>query len=224
MKKKTTFLLLLVIVLQLYSFKENTACDVLNSNLGYAIKQATNAENAPTLNTLKYYTYKAVNTLQKLDTKIDDCGCQSAETIILKGLTLLKNVTQSASIATAKSMLSQAKKDISISIDSITAYSLNNKYGPENNTSGTIVNQAASQNKLLYAKIDSILAPFEESMNTIRNTDNCKEGYKVALSIFEKSEGKLLHAELTEAKRYYHLRTKEIAKNTLDALADCANK
>jgi len=214
MKKKTTFLLLLVTILQLYSFKENTACDLLNSNLGYAIKQATNAENAPTLNTLKHYTYKAVNTLQKLDAKIDDCGCQSAETIIHKGLTLLKNVTQSESISTAKLMLSQAKKDIAVSIDSIKAHSLTNN-------SEKHVSKTRSQNKLLYAKIDSILVPFEKSMKAIINTDDCKEAYQITQSIFEKSEEKLLNATLTEAKKYYHLRTKEIAKNTMIVLEDC---
>ncbi len=209
------FLYLLLTIQLLYSFKENTVCDLVNSNLGYAIKQATKAENSTTLNKVKYYTYIAVNTLQKLDKQIDECGCNDAEITITKGLTLLKNVTKTESISSAKSILGQAKRSINISINSIAKYSLKNKNIIKSNHPNKIYIRQ------LHSKVDSILIPFEKSIQTVLESDNCREAYKLMVGILDKTEYKLLNGTLTEAKRYYYLRTKKITEDALSQLENC---
>ncbi|WKB81574.1 hypothetical protein QYR09_00675 [Cellulophaga lytica] len=212
-KFKNTYLLLTALLL--FSFVSNTACDLVNSNLGFALKQTNDAENAQDINTLKFHTYKAIKTLQKLDKQLKDCGCSTANKEITEGLNLLKEITHSASLSTAKLMLEDAKKNISSGINKIATYSKKRKT--------TNTEKSSAENAKVYATVDSILIPLEKSMLAMTvEKDNCKEAYATAKAIYEKNELKLMDESLTEAKKYYHLRSIEIAKKTMKKLEDCA--
>ncbi|MDO6492140.1 MAG: hypothetical protein ACSHW4_03470 [Cellulophaga sp.] len=211
-KVKNTFLLLTALLL--FSFVTNTACDLVNSNLGFALKQTSDAEKSQDINTVKFHTYKAIKTLQKLDKQLKDCGCTTATKEITEGLNLLKDVTHTTSLSAAKAILESATENINSSIKKIADYS---KKTISNNTT------KANENAKIYAAVDSILIPVEKSMMAMTvEKDNCKQAYATALAIYEKNELKLLDESLTEAKKYYHLRSIEIAKKTMKKLEDCA--
>ncbi|MEP0214921.1 MAG: hypothetical protein ABJD66_17005 [Cellulophaga sp.] len=211
-KVKNTFLLLTALLL--FSFVTNTACDLVNSNLGFALKQTSDAEKSQDINTVKFHTYKAIKTLQKLDKQLKDCGCTTATKEITEGLNLLKDVTHTTSLSAAKAILESATENINSSIKKIADYS---KKTISNNTT------KANENAKIYAAVDSILIPVEKSMMAMTvEKDNCKQAYATALAIYEKNELKLLDESLTEAKKYYHLRSIEIAKKTMKKLENCA--
>lgn len=197
----------------MFSFIANTACDLVNSNLGFALKQTNDAEKAQDINTVKFHTYKAIKTLQKLDKQLKDCGCTTATKEITEGLDLLKDVTHTTSLSAAKAILESATENINSGIKKIADYS---KKTTRNSSK-------ASENAKIYAAVDSILIPVEKSMMAMTvEKDNCKEAYATALAIYEKNERKLLDESLTEVKKYYHLRSIEIAKKTMKKLEDCA--
>ncbi|TVZ09457.1 hypothetical protein JM80_1984 [Cellulophaga sp. RHA_52] len=212
-KLKNTSLLLAA--LMLFSFVTNTACDLVNSNLEFALKQTKNAEKSQDINTVKFHTYKAIKIVQKLDKQLKDCGCSTANKEITEGLNLLKDITHSTSLSTAKLMLEDARKSISSGIDKIATYS--------KKTTSNTDKKISAENAKVYATVDSILIPLEKSMLAMTvEKDNCKEAYATALAIYEKNELKLMDESLTEAKKYYHLRSIEIAKKTMKKLEDCA--
>lgn len=212
-KLKNTSLLLAALLL--FSFVTNTACDLVNSNLEFALKQTKNAEKSQDINTVKFHTYKAIKIVQKLDKQLKDCGCSTANKEITEGLNLLKDITHSTSLSTAKLMLEDARKSISSGIDKIATYS--------KKTTSNTDKKISAENAKVYATVDSILIPLEKSMLAMTiEKDNCKEAYATALAIYEKNELKLMDESLTEAKKYYHLRSIEIAKKTMKKLEDCA--
>jgi uncharacterized Fe-S cluster-containing radical SAM superfamily enzyme len=75
-----------------------------------------------------------------------------------------------------------------------------------------------TQGKNLESKIDSSLVSFQNSLNKVVLTVECEEAQDFVQRIFERCELELLKTNLTEGKRYYNLKTKEIAANALQDL------
>ncbi|WP_435314843.1 hypothetical protein [Cellulophaga fucicola] len=210
---KTKILYLLATALLLCSFIVNTTCDLVKSNLDVVLKQTNKAVIAKDINTIKYHTYKAIKIVQKLEKQLEDCNCDDATQDVNQGLNLLKEVTKANSFETAKTLIKEAEDCINSSIVAISNFSRKNK------------NTSEYSNNELYAAVDSILIPFEKSMKKmVVDTENCKEAYKLAKEIYQKNELKLMDTSLSESKKYYHLRSKEIAKQTIAKLEDCATR
>ena len=75
--------------------------------------------------------------------------------------------------------------------------------------------------KLLEQKIDRALINFQNSLEEVVVSVDCKEAYEFATRIFVHCEQQLLRPNLTEAKKYYNLRTKEITAEALKKLEHC---
>ncbi|MEN8797875.1 MAG: hypothetical protein ABF293_01425, partial [Flavobacteriaceae bacterium] len=73
----------------------------------------------------------------------------------------------------------------------------------------------------LEKKIDQFLEAYRISLNKVVESVNCKEAYAYARKVYEHCESQLLNASLTEAKKYYNLKTKEITAEALKDLEDC---
>ena len=86
------------------------------------------------------------------------------------------------------------------------------------------VNKALKGNAL-ERKIDSSLISYKKSLEKVVQTVDCQEALAYATRIFEHCELELLKPNLTEGKKYYNLRTKEITAQALEELrATCIEK
>ena len=79
-----------------------------------------------------------------------------------------------------------------------------------------------SEGKELQNKIDLFLEDYRNSLNNVIKSLDCEEAYAYAIKVFEHCEQQLLKEKLTEAKKYYNLKTKEITEEALKKLNGCA--
>ena len=69
--------------------------------------------------------------------------------------------------------------------------------------------------------IDDSLIPFEESLQKVVNSVDCKSARAFAQRIFQNCEQALLQSDISERKKYYNLKTQEITANALRDLGNC---
>ena len=224
------FLLVFALVVSLYSFSENKACEYIGSNVGYIQKQVQKALDAADLNTSRYHAYKALNAIEKSKKQFTACGCEVAEQSISESLEHLKRATRVSSLTGTRLILEKAISGVESSLQSLEEHAEvhQSQYGSDQlslNTRSSYMEQQKGkipEGKALEKKIDQALISYQNSLEKAVNTIPCKEAYQLALTNYERCEEQLLRPELTEAKKYYNLRTKEITALALDRLKDCA--
>jgi len=219
--------LLFAIVFTLSSFNTNNACKNIGSNIGFIRTQTKKAIEANDINITKYYAYKALNAIEKSKKEFKNCGCHTAELSLNRGLENLKSATKETSISNAKVLLKEALKNTLGSLIALKEYNTSTLF-PSNvlvvNTIHVKKKYVINSTKSLHEKIDKTLINFEHSLNNVINTLECKKAYEYTNTVFVNCEKKLLNGNLTEGKKYYNLRTKEITSNALKKLNNCAKK
>lgn len=225
------FLLILVIMLSaaLTSFSANKACEYMGSNIGYIQKQTKKALEAPDLNTSRYYAYKALNAIEKSKEQFMACGCELAEQSIIESLEHLKRATRVSSLTGTRLILEKALSGVESSLQALEEHEEMHQslYGSDQlsmNTRESYMEELKGKipvGKALQKKIDQALLSYQNSLEVVVNTVPCKEAYELALKNYERCEEELLRPELTEAKKYYNLRTKEITAVALEKLREC---
>jgi len=217
---------LFVIFFSLSSFNKNNACKNISSNIGYVKTQTEKAIETNDINIVKYHTYKALNAIEKSKKQFEECGCYTAELSLDKGLENLKNATKETSINTVRVLLKKALKNTVGSIHALKKYKAS--IFPANilaiNTTSSKKSSQLHDVKILHAKIDKTLEKFERSLHDVVNNLECDKAYEYAYSVFKICENKLLNENLSEAKKYYNLKTKEIVTNALNELNNCSKK
>ncbi|NJB72491.1 hypothetical protein GGR42_002982 [Saonia flava] len=227
--KKSCLAFLLCYTFLLFSYKNYNACDFAGTNIASVQQQTLKAIEAEELGISKFFAYKAINGIEKSKEQLEACGCDSSKELLYLGLGDLIMATKTDSINTSKSFLTKAFENISQSLREIEKYNSRNSKNPDNllaiNSENieTKLSSVTITNVVLQKKIDSILVTYEESLDKAVQTVNCKEARAMALKIYQECEKELLMPNLTEAKRYYNYRTKEITKNALDQLVRCEN-
>ena len=73
---------------------------------------------------------------------------------------------------------------------------------------------------MLEARVDSSLVNFRISLDKVITTLPCEEAEAYVKGVFERCELELLKPGLTEGKRYYNLKTKEIAASAMNRIKD----
>ena len=212
------------------SFDDNNACEYAGSNIDYVRTQTQRALDAENINTSRFYAYKALNAIVKSKKQFEACGCDAASKSINQGLDNLKLATKVASLEGTKILLSRALENTLISLDELEEHELmhNSEYSNEllaMNTKATAIEKLSMkqpQGKLLEQKIDRSLLNFQNSLEEVVVSVECKEAYAFTHRIFIHCEQQLLRPDLTEAKKYYNLRTKEITAEALKKLQHCA--
>lgn len=227
MKNTYTYIaLLFIIVFTFSSFKVNNACKNIGSNIGFIKTQTEKAIETNDINIAKYHAYKALNAIEKSKKQFENCGCYTAELSLNKGLENLKNATKETSINSAKILLNKALKNTLGSLNALEKY--NSTTFPTDvlvmNTSYFKKLSVANKTQILHDKIDKTLINFEHSLNKVVNTLECKKAHEYANTVFENCENKLLNENLSEAKKYYNLRTKEIVSKALEKLNNCSEE
>jgi hypothetical protein len=206
----------------------SNACDYAGSNISYIRTQTQNAIDAQKLNMVHYYAYKALNAIEKSKQQFYDCGCEYAQQSIEEGENNLRKAIKVTSLLSSRMLLEKAMENAKGSLESLQDHHEihTSEYG--NNMLSLNTNDLKkpqkrfqpTQGKKLTSKIDSSLVSFQNSLNKVVLTIECQEAQDYILGIFERCELELLKTNLTEGKRYYNLRTKEIAAKALEGLSD----
>ena len=210
------------------SFKPNKACDYAGSNLGFVKTQTEKAISENTLNKLRYFTYKALNALEKSKIDLDNCSCKDADQLILVGKENLKEAVRTSSLSEAKVLLRNSLQTTSESMEALENHKFHeNKYPDDVLAMNTIdsenlnVEKETSTITSLHRRIDTSLIDYEISLNKIVLSVNCKDASDYITRVINACEAELLKPNLSEGKKYYNLRTKEITAEAREKLGAC---
>jgi hypothetical protein len=204
------------------------ACDYAGSNISYIKTHTQKAIDADKLNMVHYYAYKALNAIDKSKTQFEDCGCEYAQQSIEEGKNYLKKAIKATTLLSSRMLLEKSLENTLGSEEALQDHTEihTSEYGNDVLAVNTVdENPAASkfkpiEGKALEEKIDASLLRFENSIKKVIETVECEEARDYALRIYEHCELELLKINLTAGKRYYNLRTKEIAAKALVDLND----
>lgn len=227
--KKSSLALIICYALLLFSFKTKHPCDYANSNISYVLDEIQTAYKTEKIEHSKFFIFKALNGLEKSKKQLADCNCTSSLKLISDTESLLKRAIKTEEIKEYKLIVDVALINIKSSLKEIAAHHLHTADTPKRLIAMNYISDEApitnlnTNNTPLESKIDSLLKNYEESLQLVVTTVNCKEAKALAKKNYHKSEKELLRQDLTEAKRYFHYRTKEITKTALDQIGECSN-
>lgn len=219
---------IVVLVFLFSSFKVDKACEYAGSNINFVKTQTEKAIAVDDINQARYFAYKALNAIEKSKNQLMECGCEYATENITEGLSNLKLAIKATSLNSTRILLNRALENTLGGLESLEEHELHDsKYGSNLLAMNTLVSEKGktSMKKLgkkeLEIKIDISLEKYRESLITIVNSVNCKEARAFAESIYLNCEQQLLNPNLTEGKKYYNLKTKEITAEALEKLNNC---
>ncbi len=208
------------------SFKSNTECEYSSSNLDSAKKQIQKALEKEDINYAKYYTYKAINTLEKTKKSFESCDCEKAKIGFDESLAFLKLASKSDALSGVQTYLDNTLDLLEASLFQLDTHNAHKDKYPNDvlamNTKNGSEVATPNSKKSLEEKIDASLEKYRQSLDKVVNTVNCKEAKAFAQGVFDECEEQLLKPNLSEGKKYYNLRTKQITLDALNKLGDCS--
>ena len=207
-------------------------CDYAGSNIGFVKSQTEKALAAESLNQSRYFAYKALNAIEKSRKQLEACGCEYAFKNILEGLDNLKKATRVSSLTGTRILLKRALDNTDDSLDALDQHeelhqspyasdvlAMNTKTSADQKPSWI-----QPQGPEMEKKIDQFLMDYEQSLSRVVSSVNCKEAYAYAKKVYDHCEQQLLSGKLTDAKKYYNLKTKQITAEALEELEQCGKK
>ena len=215
-------------ILLLSSFETSEACNYAGSNLNYVKARTEEALIKNDINQARFYAYKAIKVIQTSTNRFDNCGCKDAAENIEESLTNLKAATKATSLNGTRILLQEALQQIVDALDAFEQHEMHdtgfsskdfvlNTEVETKNTSADI----ESQENELYRRIDISLESYSKSINSVVDSVDCIEARAFANNIFINCEQQLLKSNLSEGKKYYNLRTKQITEKALSRLGNC---
>lgn len=211
----------------LLAFKPSKACEYSGSNINYIRTQIEKAISQNDLNLVRYYTYKALDGIDKSKKQLDDCGCQHAAIGVEESAHLLKRAAKESTLNGSLVLLGKSLENTKGSIEALDrhdehlakpkkdmlAMNMDNPVG--------MIPEVQLENRFLQEKIDLSLETYRESLQKVVLTVDCKEARAFAERIHNLCEKELLKPNLTEGKKYYNLRTQQITAQALEELGNC---
>ncbi|WP_422081260.1 hypothetical protein [Ulvibacterium sp.] len=229
--KKCTVVLCALFFCLLSSFKPSAACEYAGSNIGFVKSQTEKAIAMENINQARYYAYKALNAIVKSRQQLSECGCKHAVLSIEEGFENLKRATRTTTLSAAKILLNRALEYTKEGLEALLTHETHDSPYPsdvlEMNT------KVSKQGKITFKetdlealkkKIDMSLVDYQRSLDNVINSVDCKEAKAFAKKIHDHCEQQLLRPNLTEGKKYYNLRTKQISAAALKQLGSCENQ
>ena len=229
---KTLYFTLCIVVVCLFSsFKPpSEACNYAGSNLGYVKTQTEKAVVVNDINKSRFFTYKAIKALHKSIEQFNDCGCERADVDIEESLKNLKLAAKATSLNGTKILLREALKNTVSALEAINDHKLHSSsYSSTELAMVKVVGNKEKlkpmakrpSEKLLHKKIDASLSNYRKSLNIIVDSVNCKDARAYAEKVYKQCEQQLLKPNLSEGKKYYNLKTKEITAEAIERLQGC---
>lgn len=229
--KKTTYIFCAFAMLILSSFSSSLDCEYANSNIGFAKAQINEALQSQDINKARYFTYKALNALEKSKGQLNQCGCTIAKKNMAENLDILVLATKSTTLKGTKTYLD---KSIELTDNTLMVLESHDTHNSNYANDKLSINSITTEDKTkvsfngktlkLYKTIDVSLEKYRKSLEKVVNTVNCKDAKAFAQRIFNECETQLLKPNLTEGSKYYNLRTKEITQNALAKIGNCGTK
>ncbi|ASV29132.1 hypothetical protein [Maribacter cobaltidurans] len=229
MSKTYRKLILVLFFISYNSFGNLRECEYAEANIDFAKSQTEKALEKPDVNLLKYHVYKAISAIQKTEKKLSNCGCEYAQEHLGQSLESLKLATRQEELFKAKDLLLKSLESIMNGLKALSEHDYHEEQKREalakaDSKNSSISNEGGNSEDAInpiYKEIDQSLEKYRNSLNKVVETVNCKEASNFAENIIEQCENQLLVENLTEGKKYYYLRTKEITTNALEKLRDC---
>lgn len=213
------------------SFEISEECEYAGSNMGFVKTKLQKAIVATNVNESHFIAYKALNALEKSKKKVEDCGCTDAFEFMKEAMKSLKMATKATSLDATRILLNRSLESTLASLQSIQEH---DEHGGTYGTDVLVLNtiDATEEKKSselldsneLKEKIDASLTKYEASLNTVIETVDCKEAFDFANRVYDHCEQQLLNENLSEGKKYYNLRTKEITAIALKKLGNCKSQ
>lgn len=220
---------LLITITFALNHTQEQQCDYARSNLEYISSQTILAIKAEKVEISKYYAYRALNAFEKSKEQLKACACEYTNDFLMDGAEDIKKATRVVSLNGTRIFLKRALENIEESIETLVEHKqhAHSKYG----NSLLAINTLAESKKKKHAtlpskrdiekKIDNSLKKFQLSLAKVIDEIDCEESYEFTRNIYEFSEKELLKNGISETKKYYHLRTKQIAAEALKKLDTC---
>lgn len=225
-----TYILICAAALILFSsFTSNMECEYAGSNINFAKTQTETAIAIDDINKARFYAYKALNAIEKSKKQLVVCGCEYAESDLEEGLKNLKLATKATSLNATRIFLERSLALTLRGLESLESHDQHqSKYGNDLLALNSTTSAKNGETLLKYQglaslneKIDISLEKYKASLQKIVESVDCKEARAFAENIFENCEKELLKPNLTDGKKYYNLRTKEITADALLRIPDC---
>ncbi|MDX1365139.1 hypothetical protein [Arenibacter latericius] len=226
--KTISSLLCGLVILLFSSYTSDKQCIYARSNIEHIQNQTEKAIAAEDLNMAKFYAYRALTALEKSKSNLKECGCNEAINFITEGTDHLKNATKTTTLDGATILLEKALTFIIEAADTIEQHDSHNSNFSNDvlalNTTESIENIKSLgkiDDKELKRKIDLSLVKFKESLDLVVKSVDCKVAHNYAMNVYNLCDKQLLKPNLSEGKKYYNLRTKEITSLALKEIGDC---
>lgn len=220
-----------IIMWSSFTKPESTPCDYAGSNIDYIKSQTQKAIDASDIDVSRYFAYKALNAIETSNKQFEACGCDYAVKSIYEGLNNLKLATRVSSLNGTRILLNRALENTLGSLEALAEH--DEMHHSEYASDLLVINTKSSEQeklgmkqpegKLLHLKIDQSLVNYQNSLTKMIETVDCKEAHAFALRIYNHCEQELLKPDLTEAKKYYNLKTKQITQGALEKLKECSS-
>jgi hypothetical protein len=205
----------------------SNACEYAGSNISYIRTNTEKAIGADKMNLSHYYAYKALSAIDKSKGQFEACGCEYAQQNIMESERYLKQAIKASTILSGRILL---EKSMEYTLGSLEALEDHAEIHVSEYGNDLAINTTESvsalkkfrpiEGKALEVKVDSSLINFSTSLDKVITTLPCREAQEYVNGVYERCELELLKPHLTEGKRYYNLRTKEIAARALTKLQD----
>lgn len=212
------------------SFTTNLECEYAGSNIGYAKSLTEKAIEVHDINQARYYAYKALSAIEKSKNQLTVCGCVYAKDGIEESLINLKLAAKATTLSDTHILLSRSLENTASSLEALNKHDLHeSKYASD----VLVLNTKDAEEKTIALRetsamtlnelIDKSLEKYKASLNKVVETVDCREAKVFAQRVFDNCQQQLLKQNLTEGKKYYNLRTKEITAEALKRIGECAS-
>ncbi|MEO0570882.1 MAG: hypothetical protein AAF039_04190 [Bacteroidota bacterium] len=219
-------------LLLLLSFTGIQACQRADSDVRSIKDHTQRALETSSLEMAKYHGFKALSSLEKTKTHLNECGCEPAIQTAKDTEFNLKKAVRSTSLEDAKSYLKQALQNTLVTLDALKNFQDDyvSSYGDDilvmntkevlNEQGGILISPA----KEMQRKMDQSLTEFETSLEAVVQHVDCEDAFNFITKIINKSDRNLERSTLTKAQRRYHTRVKTISLEALKKLEGCPIK
>ncbi len=228
---KTYTLAGLLALLLFSSFTTNLECQHAGSNIDFAKLQTQKALDVNDINKSRYYGYKALNAIEKSKKQLSSCSCEYADKGIVEAISDLKNAIKAESVGASQILFERSLQHLIGALESLSEHHTHQSiYAGDVLAMNTV--DAEYRNTLLKStgpltimeKIDISLEKYEDSLTKMVNTVGCEEAKAFAQGVYDHCQAQLLRENLSDGKKYYNIRTKEITQEALRQLGDCDKK
>ncbi|MFX0558116.1 hypothetical protein ACOCEA_15045 [Maribacter sp. CXY002] len=213
----------------LSSFTNNLECEYAESTIDFAKTHTEKAVEMDDINQARFYAYKALNVIEKSKKQLDICGCIYAKEELEEGLNNLILATKATTLEATQILLLRSLENTLGSLNALADHHIHNNKQNKDLASLRSTNIDTSEDfpnstkhKSIYYTIDNALEKYKLSLDKVVETIECKEAQSFAEKIVAQCEKQLLRNDLTDGKKYYYLRTKEITVNALIRIGKCS--